>query len=345
MQRTSPFIDPASVEAWDSWFRWRERGRLRDLDVEATWRRVVAALTAAPHASAPAAADLFEACASWRLLLDERILAGAGTPEANWPGDGLVALINVPVFVRGRFGADAAIDRASLAQTARLAVAALDAAADAAPPSGARTRSLRVGLTGMADALALLGIEYGSEAGRRQAAEVAQLLAQASLEAGVRLACDRGADPGDAALPLERARRRGLPAELVRDLARHGVRYAALTAITAQPRLALLANDVSDGLDPLPNPRPLRAGAAAARAPASGGYALNLRRALAAPATPAFATRAELPPDALRAMRSAVQPWIDAPITDTPEPPVAAAATDLEPARARPVRHPAIEST
>lgn len=345
MQRTSPFIDPASVEAWDSWFRWRERGRLRDLDVEATWRRVVDALTVARDASTPAAAELFEACASWRLLLDERILAGAGTPEARWPDDGLVALINVPVFVRGRFGADAAIDRASLAQTARLAVTALDAAADAAVPGGARSRSLRVGLTGMADALALLGVEYGSEAGRRQAAEIARLIAQASLEAGVRLACDRGADGGDAALPLERARLRGWPAELVRDLARHGVRYAALTAITAQPRLALLANNVADGLDPLPDERPPRTGAAVARAVVSGSYALTLRRALAAPATAAFATRAELPPGAVTAMRAAVRPWIDAPIDDTPSPHPAAGAAASEPMRTRPVRRPMIEST
>ncbi len=345
MQRTSPFIDPASVEAWDSWFRWRERGRLRDLDVEATWRRVVDVLTASPRASTPPAAELFEACASWRLLLDERILASAGTPEACWPDDGLVALINVPVFVRGRFGADAAIDRASLAQTARLAVTALDAAADVAVAGGARSRSLRIGLTGMADALALLGVEYGSEAGRRQAAEVARLLAQASLEAGVRLACDRGADGGDAAQPLERARLRGWPADLVRDLARHGVRYAALTAITSQPRLALLANNVSDGLDPLPRERPPRIGAAVARAPASGGYALTLRRALAAPPTAAFATRAELPPDAPLAMRAAVQPWIDASIDDTPAPPRLAVAAASEPIRVRPAWRPVIEST
>lgn len=338
MQRTSPFIDPASVEAWDNWFRWRERGRLRDLDVEATWRRVVDALTALPRASTPAAAELFEACASWRLLLDERILAGAGTPEACWPDDGLVALINVPVFVRGRFGADAAIDRASLAQTARLAVTALDAAADTAVPGGARSRSLRIGLTGMADALALLGLGYGSEAGRRQAAEVARVLAQAGLEAGVRLACDRGADGGDPALPLERARLRGWPAELVRDLARYGVRYAALTAITAQPHLALLANNVSDGLDPLPDEHPPRRGAAVAHVPVSGGYALNLRRALAAPPPAAFATRAELPPDAPLAMRAAVQPWIDAPIADPLAPPTPAGAAESESMRVRPPR-------
>ncbi|HUD41235.1 MAG TPA: hypothetical protein VMR06_04480 [Dokdonella sp.] len=343
MHRTSPFIDPASVEAWDSWFRWRERGRLRDLDVEATWRRVVTALTSSPQASPPPA-ELLEACASWRLLLDERILASAGTPEASWPDDGLVALVNVPVFVRGRFGADAAIDRASLAQTARLAVTALDAAADAARPDGGRSRSLRIGLTGMADALALLGVGYGSEAGRRQAAEIARLLAQACLEAGVRLACDRGADPGGAALPLERARLRGWPAELMRDLARHGVRYASLTAITAQPRLALLANNVSDGLDPLPAKRSRVFDAAAPRAPVSGGYALNLRRTRAAPPTAAFATGAELPPDAIRAMRAAVQPWIDAPIAGALTPPSSAGVPESEAVCGRAGRSPRVDS-
>lgn len=305
MRRTSPFIDTAAVEAWDSWFRWRERGRLRDLDVEATWRRVAVALSSRPASPVPVA-ELLEACASWRLLLDERILAGAGTAEACWPDDALVALINVPIFVRNRFTAQATIDLASLAQTARLAVTALDAAADLGMPAGAPARTLRIGLTGLADALALLGLGYASDAARRQAAGVAGVLAQACLEAGIRLARDRGCDPSGAEAQLERARRRGFPADLLRDLVRHGARYAALTAITSQPRLALLANNVSDALDPLPGERQ--------RPAMSAGYAHSLRRALALPSGAAFAPLAERAVDAQLAMRGAVQPWIDAAI-------------------------------
>src|SRR5690348_2313422 len=101
----SSFIETAAVEAWDAWFRWRERGRLRDISVEATWRRMARTLAAVEPAQ-PAAeyeAALMTAFASWRLLLDERVLATAGTHAAEWPNNDLVAVLNAGMFVRERF--------------------------------------------------------------------------------------------------------------------------------------------------------------------------------------------------------------------------------------------------
>src|SRR4051812_42795915 len=40
----SPFSDPVAVDAWDSWFRWRDGNRLYDLSIETTWLRVARAL-------------------------------------------------------------------------------------------------------------------------------------------------------------------------------------------------------------------------------------------------------------------------------------------------------------
>ena len=46
-QGSSPFVSPVAVEAWDTWFRWRENGTLHDDTVDATWRRVASADVAA----------------------------------------------------------------------------------------------------------------------------------------------------------------------------------------------------------------------------------------------------------------------------------------------------------
>src|SRR5215467_4366586 len=81
----SPFLDPAAVDAWDEWFRLRENGELRDVSIESTWQRVARAL-AEPEGSAAAqwSRRYFDAQAHWFFVLDERLLASAGTEHAEW---------------------------------------------------------------------------------------------------------------------------------------------------------------------------------------------------------------------------------------------------------------------
>src|SRR5262249_54956055 len=106
----SPFIDRAAVEVWDTCIRWRERGRLHDVSIEATWERAAAALAgAAPHTASHWCSRMVEVQAGWELVLDERILAGAGTPGFEWPRDPLV-LLNAAAFVHGAFGTSASFD-------------------------------------------------------------------------------------------------------------------------------------------------------------------------------------------------------------------------------------------
>lgn len=288
----SPFITPKAVEVWDASFRWRENGMLRDDTVDATWRRVASALAFAERDSAARKRfeyRLFDAFADWRLLLDERILAAAGTPLASWPGDDLVAVLNIAAFARTDAVSGSAIDLRALKDCTDLAVRALDNAIVLSNGATLGPQALRVGVIGFADALAVLGVDYAGGEARVQARQIAQTLAEGCLGASLALAGTRGAALRCDGSWLERARRRGTPADLIERAQRTGLRHRSLTAISAQPKLARFANDASDSLLP--------------RAESQGAQ----REPRSKPAPP-------LPIPAQLELRGAMQPWIDEPI-------------------------------
>jgi len=309
---SSPFLDPASVDAWDAWFRLREGGELRDLSIESTWQRVADAMTCTDQAcEGPGTEPCFNALARWQLLFDERILATAGSARVLWPDDA-VAVLNLAGFVQAPFSAQARVDFPALRDAAGLAVRCLDCTSWRLPGA---TCAPRIGVIGLADALALLGLRYDSQSGRDAAGNMAQAVAEGCLAANVRQARDHGRR-----LDCNRALRarlvsRGMPGELIRDAEHGGLRHGDLSVITSQRRLALFANNVSDALDPLCPGAPVRPMVRGATTAA--GYAANVARL--APGHSDAATRATIAyeevtvSDQIR-MRGAVQPWIDAPI-------------------------------
>jgi ribonucleoside-diphosphate reductase alpha chain len=312
---TSPFIDLAAVEAWDAWFRWREKTDLRDVSIEDTWRRVSTALASVEPDREPGAwrARFMDAFAAWRLLPDARLLAGAGTGQATCRDGVLHAVLNAAVFAPSAPAAGASMDLAAFSDCAALAVRALD---NAALLEGVAQPRLRIGLIGVADALALLGLSYDSNAGRAQAAAMARALAEGCLHGSISLAAERGSCGCEAAdLAIARARMRGMPEALLCAAARHGVRHLQLTAVTSQPRLALLANDVADAVDPLRgknHAHVICATGGQRTTVRSSGYALNLLQAggtVAAAGIPD--TLHDMSWMAQIKMRGALQSWID----------------------------------
>lgn len=314
-RQTSPFIEPVAVEAWDAWFRWRDSAGLHDVAIEDTWRRVAIALASVESDGGrlPWFSRFLGALATWRMLPDERLLQAAGTGQITWRSDVLCATINAAAFVpSGPYPAHG-IDLGAVGDCAETAVRALD---NAALLAGAPAPRLRIGLAGVADALLLLGLGYASAAGRAQAHALAQALAKGCFRASVELAAERGRTTCDVRDALDRARSRLTSPGWLASAERHGLRHTQLTAITAQPRLALLANGVADALDPLlgehqphvvttPGMR---------RTLYASGYALRvLRNAGADPRIDATVPlsgcwKAQI------AMRAAVQPWMDEPI-------------------------------
>jgi len=249
----SPFVEAAAVDAWDAWFRWRDHGVLRDLTVDATWDRVAATLAAAElHDATTWKRRFVDAFSAWQLLPDERILATAGTGKVGWHGDALAAVLNVAAFVRAPSALHGSFDHATFEDVAALAVRALDNAAGLAGNDAAR--GFRIGIVGLADAIALLDLDYDGDEGRALAALVARSLGQGCRRASSQLAYERGVTA-----PCSEAwRARALAQEVATDIAdaaeRIGIRHDRLTAIDSQSKLALFANGVADALDPLSSP-------------------------------------------------------------------------------------------
>ncbi|HEX5959913.1 MAG TPA: hypothetical protein VFY97_01530 [Rhodanobacteraceae bacterium] len=316
VHRVSPFIEAASVEAWDAWFRWRNGTSLHDISIEDTWQRVATALAAAEESDVASlwASRFNEALAGWRVLPDERLLASAGTRRIGWKRGDLCASLNAAAFVFAAGTVHAHIDRNAVLECARLAVRMLD---NAYRIAGLAAPRIRVGLIGMADALLLLGLDYDSEGGRSEAGAFSAALCKGCMYGSVQLARDRGPAPADPGAAIARAMRRGDDRNLLRDARRHGLRYLELTSITSQRRLALLANDVSDALDPLREDNHVHYidAPGGERVLHSSGYALNVLRAGGRCDAVHLETSTMLPWQAQVTMRAAVQPWMDEPIS------------------------------
>jgi ribonucleoside-diphosphate reductase alpha chain len=206
------------------------------------------------------------------------------------------------------------MDLVALSDCAALAVRILD---NIALQANIAAPHLRIGMIGTADALALLGLRYDSDSGRGQTAAVAKALAEGCLQGSVMLAAERGSCGHEAHASMARAGLRGLPDELLRDATRHGVRHPQLTSITSQPRLAVLANDVADAVDPLRGKNHaivISASGEQHTTVRSSGYALNILHAGGIEPERMPDTLSDMTWMAQIKMRAALQPWIDEPI-------------------------------
>jgi ribonucleoside-diphosphate reductase alpha chain len=321
MNQASPFIDLAAVEGWDAWFRWREQQVLRDVSIQDTWTRVARFIVGQRDRAISNQMEcrLLDAMATWRLLLDERVLSSAGTGHEAWPASELVAVLNMTQFVNDPGLPSAHIDMHAIESTAALAVEVLDNAAEKARwLPGSPGRHLRIGLIGLADAFLLLGIAYGSPLASRFAHDISQHLAAGCLAASVRLARDRGSRCQiSRRLPVA-YKLRELSPSLATDAIRYGLRQSKLTAITSQPHLAQLANNVTNAVDPLPRAQypSWHASPRASGMTGSSGYAIEwFHRHGASPARlSALLKHADANAHAQIALRASMQMWIDEPI-------------------------------
>ncbi len=167
--------------------------------------------------------------------------------------------LNLPLFVREPFGAGAQLDFDAIERTTRTAVRMMDNAIDAsrfplaAQQDQARgTRRIGLGLTGLGDALILLGLDYGSAEARDLASELMRRVCHAAYRASIRLAEEKGAFPYfEREAYLEGAFIKELPDDIRDGIAKHGIRNSHLCAIAPTGTISLLANNVSSGIEPV----------------------------------------------------------------------------------------------
>jgi ribonucleoside-diphosphate reductase alpha chain len=171
----------------------------------------------------------------------------------------LLGSVNLANLVLAPFEAQACLDMEELARVVTVAVRMMDNVIEVSkyplPEQEREARAKRrigLGLTGLADALAMCRLRYGSEAAAAQARSWMAAVEDAACRASVALAKERGAfalfQP-DAYLASGHVR--SLPEPLRRDIARHGIRNALLTSIAPTGTISLFAGNVSSGVEPV----------------------------------------------------------------------------------------------
>jgi ribonucleoside-diphosphate reductase alpha chain len=167
--------------------------------------------------------------------------------------------VNLVRFVRDPFTARARLDIDAIRDTTVVATRLLDNVIDCsgfplqAQAAQARgSRRIGLGITGLADALVMLGLHYGEAAARREAARVMQTVCHAAYRSSVRLAREKGCFPFyEREAYMESRFVRSLPEDIRSGIAEHGIRNSHLTAIAPTGTISLLADNVSSGIEPV----------------------------------------------------------------------------------------------
>ena len=263
----------------------------------------------------------------------ERIAATNPCGEIPLPPDGACNLgsLNLTRFVLSPFTSAARIDFEGLADTARVAVRMLDNVIDASryplrrQAENARgSRRIGLGVTGLADALVMLGVAYGGDRSLAIAADIMRHICHAAYCASIALAKEKGSFPYfDRDKYLQGAFIRSLPDDIRNGIAMQGIRNSHLIAIAPTGTISLLAGNVSNGLEPIFAASYVRNVLAEDGTPKEfvlTDHALDLWRETTGAATGApegFVTAAELPVNAHLAMQAALQPFVDNSISKT----------------------------
>jgi ribonucleoside-diphosphate reductase alpha chain len=171
----------------------------------------------------------------------------------------LLGSINLARLVKDPFEADADLDVDGLSKLVATAVRMMDNVVDASEfplPQQAQEaqakRRIGLGVTGLADALLMTGLRYGSDEAARQTDRWLHAIARAAYLASVELAKEKGAFPLFDADPFLASDAMMQMDEDVRDQIRtHGIRNALLTSIAPTGTISLYAGNVSSGIEPV----------------------------------------------------------------------------------------------
>jgi ribonucleoside-diphosphate reductase alpha chain len=260
---TDAFMQAVADDAkWELLFPASDSARVdntyRKIPARQLWDRIV---SAAHESAEPGVLFIDSINRENNLYYCEEISATNPCGEIPLPPYGACDLgsLNLTAFVREPFTAKAKLDEDELARTVDVAVRFLDNVIDTSHFPLARqaeqarnTRRIGLGITGLADALAMLGLHYDSDAGRNVAASTMQLIRDAAYASSIGLAKEKGAFPLlDKQKYLKAPFVRRLPDTLKSGIADVGIRNSHLLAIAPTGTISLLADNVSSGIEPI----------------------------------------------------------------------------------------------
>ncbi len=171
----------------------------------------------------------------------------------------LLGSINLARLVTDPFTDAAEIDDAALETLVATAVRMMDNVVDASrfplpeqEEEAQNKRRIGLGVTGLADALLMKGLRYGSEEAAAQTEDWLHRIARASYLASVDLAKEKGAFPlFDAEKYLASGNMMNMDEDVREAIRTHGIRNALLTSIAPTGTISLYAGNVSSGIEPV----------------------------------------------------------------------------------------------
>jgi len=238
--------------------------------------------------------------------------------------------INLTRFVKEPFTTDAYIDLDGLSAITRTGVRVLDNVIDLSkyPLEQQRLREqadrrIGLGITGLADTLIMLGLHYGEDSARDQAATIMKTICHSAYRSSIDLAREKAPFPSyDREGYLASAFIQSLPDDIRQGIAKSGIRNSHLLAIAPTGTISLLANNISSGIEPvfqLEYQRRVRDSKTGYHDFALINHAVHQWRTMypQEPLPEYFITADELTPDSHLLMQKALQPFVDNAISKT----------------------------
>lgn len=242
----------------------------------------------------------------------------------------LLGSVNLARLVTDPFTDAAKLDEKALDDLVRTAIRMMDNVVDASkfplPQQEAEAQAKRrigLGVTGLADALLMLGLRYGAPDAVEQTRAWMKAIANSAYLASVDLAKEKGAFPlFDAKKYLASGFMSKMDAEVRDAVAKHGIRNALLTSIAPTGTISLYAGNVSSGIEPVfayAYTRKVLQKDGSRTEEEVVDYAVQMWRDLKgdAPLPDYFVNAQTLAPKDHVAMQAAAQDWVDSSISKT----------------------------
>ncbi|MEC7794562.1 MAG: adenosylcobalamin-dependent ribonucleoside-diphosphate reductase [Pseudomonadota bacterium] len=253
---TDPFMEAVKADgSWDLVFDGKVYHTLQARDL---WNRI---MQATYDYAEPGVIFIDRINQANNLSYCETIAATNPCGEQPLPPYGacLLGSVNLARMVVNPFEDAAQLDEAKLANLVRMAVRMMDNTVDASNfPLEAQAREaeakrrIGLGVTGLADALLMVGLRYGSDEAAAQTEAWMRLIAREAYLASVDLAKEKGAFPlFDADAYLASGTMQAMDEDVRAAVAEHGIRNALLTSVAPTGTISLYAGNVSSGIEPV----------------------------------------------------------------------------------------------
>ena len=253
---TDPFMEAVKADAsWDLVFDGKVYRTVQARDL---WNKIMRATF---DYAEPGVIFIDRINAANNLNYVETIAATNPCGEQPLPPYGacLLGSINLARLVEKPFEDAAELSLGRLNDLVATAVRMMDNVVDASkfplPEQAAEAQAKRrigLGVTGLADALLMLGLRYGSDEAAAQTEAWLKAIARSSYLASVDLAKEKGAFPlFDAEKFLSSGNMQNMDEDVREAIREHGIRNALLTSIAPTGTISLYAGNVSSGIEPV----------------------------------------------------------------------------------------------